>query len=246
MTRSANLDLIAPDDVEIKTEKHKSKKRKKKILVKKKKKDSQKENNVNQFRKKVYELLEGKTANSLSSFLARPKVFTFDGKDKNEEILLVLRRHWFTNIKWLLITLVMVICPIVVPFIPILSFFPVRYNLLFVLFWYLITMAFVFEQFLSWYFNVTILTDERLIDINFDNLLNKRFAEAKIEMIQDVSSKTGGVSQTLFNYGTVLIQTAAEIPNFNLEMVPNPNLVLKIIKEMRQEEELEKNEGGSR
>jgi hypothetical protein len=173
-------------------------------------------------------------------------VFTFDGQDKDEEILLVLRRHWFTNIKWILITLVMLICPVVVPFIPILSFFPVRYNILFVLFWYLVTMAFVFEQFLSWYFNVTILTDERLIDINFDNLLNKRFAEAKIEMIQDVSSKTGGVSQTLFNYGSVLIQTAAEIPNFNLEMVPNPNLVLKVIKEMRQEEEMEKNGGDNK
>jgi len=238
MTRSADLDLIAPDVIEVKTTK--------KVFIKKKVKEEKEKCVGNQFRKNVYDLLEGKTTSSFSSFLARPKIFTFEGKDRNEEILLVLRKHWFTNIKWILMTILMVLCPLVMPFIPIFNFFPIKYNLLLSLFWYLITMAFAYEQFLSWYFNVTILTDERLVDINFDNLLNKRFAETKIEMIQDISSRSGGVSQTLFNYGTVLVQTAAEIPNFTLEMVPNPNLVLKILKEMKQEEESEKNEGGNK
>ena len=62
-------------------------------------------------------------------------------------------------------------------------------------------------------------------------------------MIQDVTVSQGGVSQTVFNYGTVLIQTAGEIPNIEFQLVPNPGLVLKVLQQMRGEEEQEALEG---
>ena len=234
MARAVDLDTIAPDDVvEIK-------KKKKKIVLEKKveiKKEVKEKNNT--YREKVYAMIKGKTAHPLSSFLARPNVFTFENIDEDEEIILVLRRHWFSNLKWIIVTIVMMVFPSVFSLVPIFSFFPMRYAFVFVIFWYLITFIFAFESFLSWYFNVFILTDERLIDIDFNNLIDKKYSEAKIEMIQDVSVKTVGVSQTMFNYGTVLVQTAAEIPNIVLEKIPSPNLVLKVLEEMRHEEEME-------
>lgn len=195
------------------------------------------------FRQKIYELIQGKTANSLSSFLARPKVFTFDTRDDDEEIILVLRRHWFTNVRWIVLCVFMLLAPLLLSFIPLLSFFPGRYQTVFIIFWYLITFAIAFENFLSWYFNVFIITEERVVDIDFYNLLSKKFSEAKICMIQDVTSTQGGVSQTLFNYGTVLIQTASEIPVIRIEMIPNPTLVIKVLQQMRGEEEQEAIEG---
>jgi uncharacterized membrane protein YdbT with pleckstrin-like domain len=195
------------------------------------------------FRQKIYELIQGKTTSPLSSFLARPKVFTFDTRDDEEEIILVLRRHWFTNVKWIIICLFMLLAPFLLSFIPLLSFFPGRYQTVFVLFWYLVTFAIAFESFLSWYFNVFIITEERVIDIDFYNMLSKKFSEAKISMIQDVTSTQGGVSQTIFNYGTVLIQTASEIPVIRVELVPNPGLVIKVLQQMRGEEEQETLEG---
>jgi len=195
------------------------------------------------FRQKIYELMQGKTTSSLSSFLARPKVFTFDTRDDDEEIILVLRRHWFTNVRWIMLGIFMLLTPILFPSVPLLSFFPDRYQMVFVIFWYLITFAIAFENFLSWYFNVFIITEERVIDIDFYNLLSKKFSEAKICMIQDVTSTQGGVSQILFNYGTVLIQTASEIPVIKIEMIPNPALVIKVLQQMRGEEEQEAIEG---
>ena len=62
-------------------------------------------------------------------------------------------------------------------------------------------------------------------------------------MIQDVTALVEGVSQTMFNYGTVLIQTASEIPVIKIEKIPNPNLVLKVLQQMRGEEEQEEMEG---
>jgi hypothetical protein len=62
-------------------------------------------------------------------------------------------------------------------------------------------------------------------------------------MIQDVTSKTVGVSQTLFNYGAIFIQTASEIPVIVIDRIPNPNLVLQVLQQMRSEEEQEALEG---
>ena len=195
------------------------------------------------FRQKIYEMIEGKTSNSLSSFLARPKVFTFDNREEEEEIILVLRRHWFTNVHWILIFILMLLGPVIFSFVLVLNFFSGRYQVLFILFWYMITFAIAFEHFLSWYFNVFIITEERVIDIDFYNMLSTKFSEAKISMIQDVTSTKGGVSQTIFNYGTVLIQTAAEIPVITVALIPNPALVIKVLQQMRGEEEQEALEG---
>jgi hypothetical protein len=195
------------------------------------------------FRQKVYELIKDKTAWPLSAFLARPKVFNFDGQNEDEEILLVLRRHWFTNLHWIFLAFVMLIGPFFLKYVPLLDSFPSKYQFVFILFWYLLTFAITFEHFLSWYFNVFIITEERVIDIDFYNLLDKKYSEAEIAMIQDVTSKQGGVSQTVFDYGDVLIQTAAEIPMIRIELIPNPNLVVQILQQMRGEERQEELEG---
>jgi len=235
MNRAKDLDTIAPDDQLIS-----SPAPTKKIKKIKKKKPLSKQAS---YRQAVYTLLQNQTKTPFSSFLARPKIFSFDSRHDEEEILLVLRRHWFTNLSWVILTIIMLLVPIFLKNVPLLDFFPQNYHFVFVAFWYLITFAIAFEKFISWYFNVFILTEERVIDIDFDNLLYKNITEAKIGMIQDVTITQGGVSQTLFNYGSVYIQTASEVPQIEVLKVPNPNLVLKIFQQMRGEEEQEALEG---
>jgi len=84
---------------------------------------------------------------------------------------------------------------------------------------------------------VFIITNKRVIDIDFDNLLNKKFSEANLSMIQDVTSEVKGVAQTMFNYGNVLIQTAAEIPEITFELVPNPEKIIKVLEVLREKGE---------
>ncbi|MFH1895910.1 MAG: hypothetical protein ABH814_00335 [bacterium] len=45
-----------------------------------------------------------KTGNTLSAFLALPRNTTFDAQEKGEQIILLMRRHWATNIWWILVT----------------------------------------------------------------------------------------------------------------------------------------------
>ncbi len=96
---------------------------------------------------------------------------------------------------------------------------------------------------MSWFFNIFILTDERVIDVDFLNLFSRVISDAKIDHIQDVNSEMSGVWQTFFNFGTVFIQTAGEKPQFIFQNIPQPDKVVEIINHLIDLEEQEKLEG---
>lgn len=244
MTRAIDLDSVAPDDmVEVKKEEVVEKK---KEVVKLQKTieniPAAKSNPFEDLSKKVYEIV-GHTKHPFSSLLVNPHVFDFEERATEEKIILVARPHWFTNVSWILTAILLILAPALLKFVPLISSIPNKFQLLGITAWYLITFAFIFEKFLSWWFDVYIITDERVIDIEFNNLLDKKFSEAKISMIQDITSRVSGVAQTMFNYGNVFIQTAAEVPEITFEMVPHPEKIIKVLQVLRDEEEQEAIDG---
>jgi hypothetical protein len=181
---------------------------------------------------------------SLSSLLVLPrKNIHFETQEPEEEILLILRKHWLTNIPWFLLGLTLFFAPLVLTFFPLLDSFPPRFQFIFVVFWYLVLLMFVYEQFLSWFFNLSIITDERIIDVDFINLTSKKISDAELDKIQDVTFTNNGVFGTIFNYGDVIVQTAAEMPEFVFEAVPQPASVANILQRLRTEEKIEALEG---
>ena len=185
----------------------------------------------------------GQTRNPLAAFVANPADIRFETQDREEKIILLLRRHWVTNLSWIFLAALAMFAPFLLRFLPLLDFLPGRYQMMAVFLWYLLITAFVFENFLTWYFNVNVVTDERIVDIDFCSLIYKEVSHCKIDQIQDVSFKMGGIFRTIFNYGDVLVQTAAEIPVFGFESVPQPALIVQKLNELILEEEQEKLEG---
>lgn len=239
MTRSIDLDTVAPDDVVEVKKVVKEEKLEEKVS------ETKSKTVINPFDKlseKIYGII-GHTKHPFSSLLVNPQVFDFEERASEEKIIIVARPHWFTNVSWILTTIFLVLAPTLLKYVPIIEAIPEKFQMLGIMAWYLITLAFAFEKFLSWWFDVYIITDERVIDISFNNLLNKKFSEAKIGMIQDVTSRVSGVSQTMFNYGTIYIQTAAEVAEIQFEMIPNPEKIIKVLQILREEEELETLEG---
>jgi len=188
-------------------------------------------------------LIKKEVKSLIASYLRNPKGVNFEIKEKQEKIELLLRMHPITNVKWILISIIMIIAPVVLKSFPILDFLPGNYQFIVILGWYLIVTSFVFESFLTWYFNVYIITDERIIDVDFYNLIYKDISTAEVERIQDVSYRMGGVVRTLFNYGDVFIQTAAEKPNFEFLAVPKPDKVVKLLQDLMIQEKQEAIEG---
>lgn len=250
MTRSLDLDMVAPNDViEVKNQVIISPKVDTNLVKEDKKIEIKKDrvevigNITEDIDNKIYSIV-GHTTSPFSSLLIKPHVFDFEERDSDEKIILVARPHWFTNVSWILTALFLIFVPSLLKFVPVIGDIPAKFQMIGIFTWYLITFAFSFEKFLSWYFDVYIITDERIIDIEFNNLLNKKFSEAKLSMIQDITSRVTGVAQTMFNYGTVYIQTAAEIPEIGFEMVPNPEKIIKVLQILREEEERKHLEGG--
>ena len=187
--------------------------------------------------------LPGHSHNPLTAFNYYPDKTKFVNQDSEEKIVLVLRRHPITNINWILIAFVMFITPSFFTLISPFDALPGGFQLVLNLVWYLITTAFILEEFLNWFFNVNIITDERIIEVDFVNLLYREITDANIDQIQDVTVEVSGGPRTFFGYGNVLIQTAAEIPKITFDAVPKPDMVARILRDLRLEEEQEKLEG---
>jgi len=188
--------------------------------------------------------LKGKhTKNPLAAIQMVPKKAKFIGTDEEEKILLVLRRHPITNLRWIITGVALLLVPVVVSLLPAISALPPNIQVVGMLIWYLVTIAYVFEQFLGWYFNVFVVTDERIFDVDFAHLTYREITDASIDQIQDVTTKLGGVLGTVLNYGTVFIQTAGAKPMIEFEQVPSPDEVANVLRELRVQEEQEKLEG---
>lgn len=181
--------------------------------------------------------VSGHTHNRLSAFSLYPEDIDFETREKEEKIILLLRAHPITNVKWILVTLLMLMVPGIIGAFGFLAALPTGFDLVITLAWYLLTSIYALESFLSWYFNVYFVTTLRVIDVDFYNLIYKQVSDANIDKIQDVSYNMGGVGRTIFNYGNVFIQTAAEVSNFDFLAVPSPDKVAKIIEDMITKDE---------
>ncbi len=172
-----------------------------------------------------------------SAYMFMPDDIRFETQAPGESIILLLRRHWITNFVWVGTGALLVIIPILlVPalvisgIIP--SNFPGSFFGLTILVWYLLTFSYILVNFLLWYFTVSIVTNDRIVDIDFINILYKKFAETRIMRIEDVTNKTGGFVQSIFDYGDVIVQTAAKEAMFQFGSVPHPEKVVRIINEL--------------
>jgi membrane protein YdbS with pleckstrin-like domain len=179
----------------------------------------------------------------MAAFLFHPDGIGFETKESEEKVILFLRQHPVVNVPWLLLSAVMVFAPSFASMFIEVGTIPANFTFIFILMWYLMVVAFSLEKFLTWFFNVYIVTDERIIDIDFYNLIYKEVSDANIDKIQDVTYNMGGVVRTIFNYGNVLIQTASEVPNFEFVAVPKPDKVARILQSLRIEEQQEQLEG---
>lgn len=164
------------------------------------------------------------------SFCLRPKI-RFDGQNKKEEVILILRAHPITQIYWVINGFILFTILILLNFI--LPTFLDYYRVLFFdIFGLMITFAYVWFNFLGWFFNVGMVTTERVIDIDFNNVIYKEVTIAMLRKIEDVTSKSGGFFSSIFDYGNVFVQTAGTEANIEFMEVPAPSQVAKIINQL--------------
>ncbi len=178
----------------------------------------------------------------LTAFAEHPDGVKFETQEAKEEVVLFLRQHFIVNVPWIFFTIVLLIAPTVifpalVQALRLNFTVPTGYIVVATMFWYLATFGFALASFIGWFFNIYIVTDDRIVDIDFFYLLYKQFSEADLTKIQDISYTSGGIFATVFNYGNVAIQTAGEMPNLEFISVPSPEKVVATIRSLVEKKE---------
>jgi len=186
---------------------------------------------------------EKATSNAFASYSPKPKNLHFATQNADEHIILVLRKHPLTQLPWILAAIGFALLPLLFTAVGLMAFLPASYQFAGFLIWYLLLTGYIIESFLTWFFNVNIITDERIIDVDFLSLIYRNISAAKIDNIEDVSAVTGGAIRSMFDFGTVYVQTAAQQREFDFHDVPHPSRVTKLLNELILEEEREKIEG---
>ena len=179
----------------------------------------------------------------LSSFLKNPKKVTYQGKDSDEKVVFILRRALATNTTWLAISFLLLLLPVFfVPTLSALNFQEIKllnpgFIFSITLFWYLFTLGFIFQNFLEWYFEVLIVTNKKIIDIDQSC---RDVSETTLRNVQDVTSKIKGTWRMVLDIGDIYIQTSAEQQEFEFLDVRNPSKIRDEIADMVAE--IRKNE----
>jgi hypothetical protein len=186
---------------------------------------------------------ERPSSSPLNAFAPKPANVFFDSQLHDERVILLLRQHPVTQIPWLLTAVGLALLPILFTFLPFWLFLPVQYQIAGLIGWYSLVVSFILESFLLWFFNIYIITDERIIDVDFFSLVYKNISAAKLDNIEDITATTGGAARSVFNYGTITIQTAGTKGEFEFQDVPQPAKVTALLNELLVEEETEKLEG---
>lgn len=179
--------------------------------------------------------LKPKSMSIISSFFENPPYVTFETQEPDEKILLFLRKSKITTLPWIFFTFILLtIPPILFIFKDQVFFFslPLSYAVVSTVLYYLLVATYAFVNFITWYFNAALITNRRIMDIDFHQLVIKDIAETKMNLVQDVSYQQTGVLPALFNYGHVLIQTAGVVENFEFNALPKPEKIVQTIEEL--------------
>ena len=169
-----------------------------------------------------------------NAYVQNPQNHKFEGQDPNEKILLLLRAHPITNIPWIFLAIVVFIFPFIAPSLALflgfnLNLIPQTFLLIFLIIDYLLSLLIAYEGFLYWYFNTTLITNEKIVDINFESLLYKGVDLAPLTKIEEADSTTAGIFGTFFDFGNVLVQTAGARVAIEMKKVPHSAQVADLV-----------------
>ena len=141
-----------------------------------------------------------------------------------------MRRHPITFLPKILLFLTMLAVPAIVYFMisslyPDLFFNTVIYPLAVILgaAYYLGTYLFFYTQFIDYYLDIWIVTNDRIVDVEQLGLFSRTISELDLFRIQDVTTDVHGFFATIFHYGSVSVKTASSNINIIFHDVPRPN-----------------------
>jgi len=150
-----------------------------------------------------------------------------------EEVLLIVRKHWFIHFVDSLSIIIVGIIPfifvaMVAPFVSVHPAVPAFFTAV----WLLAIWMMLFTVWTNYYLDIWIVTDKRIVNIDQIHLFKRDVSTLRIERVQDIKVEMHGFFATIFNFGNLQIQTAGPEASFYLiKGIPDPSYVRNSILE---------------
>ena len=89
----------------------------------------------------------------------------------------------------------------------------------------------------DYYLDVLIVTNNRIFDITQEGLFKRTSSSFRIDKIQNVTVDQKGIIETLFDFGTIKLETAGEREDFVASYITNPYEIKKFVNEMQDKDD---------
>lgn len=173
--------------------------------------------------------------------------------EHDEEILLVVRKHWF-------ILFCDVIWPILLLIVPtsvylfagdrvlettMLVEFHYKYAaaLFLISLWALLAWMMLFLVWTDYYLDMWIVTDRRVITIDQQGFFRRKIASFRYEQMQDIQIDINGIIATLLDFGNIRAQTAGHEVDFKIIGAPDPREIKATILEVADQAVVKRHAG---
>lgn len=180
---------------------------------------------------------EGYNAWGSVIFTPVPADFSFSTQDKGEEIFILMRNHWSSNIIWILRNIFFALIPVFIFFVleitrTEITFIAPRGILLILLMYYSLIISNVFRLFFDWYFDPYIVTADRILHYQFTPFSNYKIREVAMQEITTIEERSGGLLSNLFHFGDLGITGEGDVEELVIKRVYSPTKVRDIISDL--------------
>ncbi|MDP2651589.1 MAG: PH domain-containing protein [bacterium] len=163
--------------------------------------------------------------------------------EPGEHVVKQARKHWLLFTAELLPYAIIAIIPFALPKLLVLAPPMARYAALFdyhtplmrvaLGVWLLITWTMAWGSFTRYFLNAWVLTNQRIVDIKQQSYFNREVSSLLLSRVQDVTTNVTGVLSSLFGIGTINVQSAGAVDEFQMRDIPRPeqmrDLILKSV-----------------
>ena len=159
---------------------------------------------------------------------------------QDEYLVTIVRHHWWVLFRSIVGIFLIFIAPFIL--VPVAGFYFTEAGLateevgaisgLLGSLWALICWQILFARWTDYYYDVWIITNWRIIDIDQQGLFKRNTASIlDLSHIQDVSTELTGVIGNILNFGYIEVQTAGSKNEFFFDDVGNPTKVERLIRD---------------
>lgn len=146
--------------------------------------------------------------------------------ETNEELFMVVRKHWIVIIETLIfLTILTAIC-VWIYFIGNFAHISVIFTLLTIIGIIMVGLQYIFVHWVNNELDLLIVTNRRIISYDQVKFLDRKMSQTTIDLVQEVNASTSGLLWNLLHYGNIMIKTASDsasdVSDFNMTLIPEP------------------------